>query len=127
MDLRGIRRDRAKRAADDAFRLHFHGFFAAARLQTRAALEPRPLLWTSVAAAALTGAFAASGAYTFVFANGIDYLSNDPAACANCHVMRAQLDGWSRSSHHAAAVCNDCHLPQASPAGKLVGTGRHGG
>jgi cytochrome c nitrite reductase small subunit len=25
------------------------------------------------------------GAYTFVYARGYAYLSNDPAACANCH------------------------------------------
>ena len=39
------------------------------------------------------------------------YLTNDPAACANCHVMRDQYDGWQRSSHRSVAVCNDCHAP----------------
>ena len=43
--------------------------------------------------------------------DGAAYLTNDPAACANCHVMREQYDGWRKSSHHAVAVCNDCHLP----------------
>jgi cytochrome c nitrite reductase small subunit len=51
------------------------------------------------------------GAYTFVYARGASYLTNDPAACANCHVMNAQYDGWIKSSHRAAAVCNDCHTP----------------
>jgi cytochrome c nitrite reductase small subunit len=51
------------------------------------------------------------GAYTFVYARGAAYLTNDPAACANCHVMREQLDGWIASSHRAVAVCNDCHAP----------------
>ena len=30
------------------------------------------------------------GAYTFVYAKGYSYLSNDPQACANCHVMENQ-------------------------------------
>jgi cytochrome c nitrite reductase small subunit len=51
------------------------------------------------------------GAYTFVYARGAAYLTNDPAACANCHVMREQYDGWVAGSHRAAAVCNDCHTP----------------
>jgi len=38
-------------------------------------------------------------------------LTNDPAACANCHIMREQFDGWIKSSHRSVAVCNDCHTP----------------
>ena len=49
--------------------------------------------------------------YTFVYAKGYSYLSNDPSACANCHIMNEQYDGWTRSSHHAVATCNDCHTP----------------
>jgi cytochrome c nitrite reductase small subunit len=51
------------------------------------------------------------GGYTFVYARGASYLTDNPAACANCHVMREQLDGWTSSSHRAVAVCNDCHTP----------------
>jgi cytochrome c nitrite reductase small subunit len=51
------------------------------------------------------------GAYTFVYARGASYLTNDPAACMNCHLMREQHDGWIAGSHRAAAVCNDCHTP----------------
>jgi cytochrome c nitrite reductase small subunit len=57
------------------------------------------------------GIAAGLGAFTFVFADGASYLTNDPAACANCHVMNEQYDGWLKSSHHAVAVCNDCHTP----------------
>ena len=32
------------------------------------------------------------GAYTFVYARGYSYLSHDPGACANCHVMREHFD-----------------------------------
>ncbi len=51
------------------------------------------------------------GAYTFGYAKGYSYLTNDPAACANCHVMREHFDGWLKSSHRAVAACNDCHTP----------------
>jgi cytochrome c nitrite reductase small subunit len=51
------------------------------------------------------------GGYTFVYARGGSYLTDNPAACANCHVMQEQYDGWQRSSHRSVAVCNDCHTP----------------
>ena len=31
------------------------------------------------------GVIAGIGGYTFVYAKGASYLTNDPAACANCH------------------------------------------
>ena len=51
------------------------------------------------------------GAYTLLYAKGWAYLTNDPAACANCHVMQGHLDAWIKSSHRAVATCNDCHTP----------------
>jgi cytochrome c nitrite reductase small subunit len=57
------------------------------------------------------GVAAGVGGYTFLYARGASYLTNDPSACANCHVMQEQLDGWVKSSHHGVAVCNDCHTP----------------
>jgi cytochrome c nitrite reductase small subunit len=51
------------------------------------------------------------GAYTLVYARGLSYMTNDPRACVNCHVMREQYDGWVVSSHRSVAVCNDCHAP----------------
>jgi cytochrome c nitrite reductase small subunit len=57
------------------------------------------------------GLAAGVGGYTFVYARGASYLTNDPAACVNCHVMREYYDGWITSSHRAVAVCNDCHTP----------------
>ena len=59
----------------------------------------------------LAGLAAGLGAYTFVYAKGYSYLSHDPAACSNCHVMRSYHDGWLKASHRAAAACNDCHTP----------------
>lgn len=51
------------------------------------------------------------GAFTVAYARGFSYLTDDSAACANCHVMQDHFDGWLKSSHRAAAVCNDCHTP----------------
>ncbi len=41
----------------------------------------------------------------------VSYLGNDPTACANCHVMRDELNGWLAGSHKDVATCNDCHTP----------------
>lgn len=64
-----------------------------------------------VIAGALMGVAAGIGSYTFVYARGSSYLTDDPSACANCHVMQAQYDGWRVSPHRSVAVCNDCHTP----------------
>jgi len=62
------------------------------------------------------GVTAGLGLFTFVYAQGHSYMSNEPAACANCHIMREQFDSWLKSSHHARAACNDCHTPHSIPA-----------
>jgi len=67
----------------------------------------------------LVGVAVGLGLYTFVYAKGYSYLTNDPNACANCHVMRDYYDGWVKSSHRTAAKCNDCHTPH-DPAGKYA-------
>jgi len=64
-----------------------------------------------VVIALVIGLTAGIGSYTFVYAKGASYLSNDPKACANCHIMRDHLDGWIKSSHRSVATCNDCHTP----------------
>lgn len=51
------------------------------------------------------------GIFTWTYAEGGSYFSNDPKACANCHIMREYLDSWQKSSHHSRATCNDCHTP----------------
>jgi cytochrome c nitrite reductase small subunit len=55
------------------------------------------------------------GLYTLRYAEGLSYLSNDPAACMHCHVMQEHYDSWVKSSHRAAATCNDCHVPHTFP------------
>ena len=67
--------------------------------------------WVLLATAVLLGMALGLGAFTFVYARGHSYLTNDPAACANCHVMTEHYAAWQKSSHRNVAVCNDCHTP----------------
>jgi cytochrome c nitrite reductase small subunit len=64
-----------------------------------------------IGVAVLSGIVGGVGSYTFIYAKGFSYMTNDPGACANCHIMNDHYRAWSRSSHHAVAVCNDCHTP----------------
>ena len=66
---------------------------------------------TTLVFGALLGVFLGLSFYTFGYARGASYLSDDAAACANCHVMHEQYAGWMKGSHRAAAECNDCHTP----------------
>jgi cytochrome c nitrite reductase small subunit len=66
---------------------------------------------TGIALGVTMGLALGVGAYTFIYAKGASYLTNDPKACTNCHVMEEQYDGWLKSSHRSVATCNDCHTP----------------
>ncbi|MEK6628109.1 MAG: cytochrome c nitrite reductase small subunit [Bdellovibrionota bacterium] len=57
----------------------------------------------------LLGVPLGTGLTTFIYADGISYLSPNPKVCINCHVMQSQFDSWLASSHHTVAKCNDCH------------------
>lgn len=79
---------------------------------------PKSLAWMrspraalSAFMAVLVGMMVGIATFTFGYGDGASYLSNDPNACANCHVMQGHLDSWQHSSHRHVAVCNDCHLP----------------
>lgn len=77
------------------------------------------LLGLTVVASALVGVFAGVGGFTFYTAKGHAYLSDDPKVCISCHIMNDEFNGWQHSSHHAVAVCNDCHLPHTGLVAKL--------
>lgn len=65
----------------------------------------------SLAVVGVLGVLGGLGAFTFGYGEGHAYLRNDPATCANCHVMQGHYDSWIQSSHKDVATCNDCHLP----------------
>lgn len=57
------------------------------------------------------GAMIGLGGFTFYYGEGLSYLSKDPKACVNCHIMQSQFDSWQKASHHTSATCVQCHLP----------------
>jgi len=67
----------------------------------------------NITQAVLLGLLIGTGAFTFRYAEGLSYLSADPSACVNCHIMTPQYASWQKSSHHADATCVDCHLPHS--------------
>lgn len=69
--------------------------------------------------AVMMGMLSGLGIFTFGYAEGASYLSNDPQSCTNCHVMQDYYDSWQSSSHSRVATCNDCHLSH-HPIGKWV-------
>lgn len=73
----------------------------------------------------LMGLAVGIGGFTFFYARGASYLTDNPDACANCHVMRQHHDAWLKSSHRSVAVCNDCHTPEGF-AGKYFTKGLNG-
>jgi cytochrome c nitrite reductase small subunit len=90
-------------------------------IQARAStIAWRRLFPVGLLLAALLGGIVGLGGFTFLYAHGPSYLTDDPAACANCHVMREVYAAWNASSHKAVAVCNDCHTPHTSLAAKYA-------
>jgi len=73
----------------------------------------------AIMVAGTLGVLGGLGAFTFGYGDGSAYLTNDPSACANCHIMQGHYDSWVRSSHSNVATCNDCHLSN-DPIGKWV-------
>ena len=73
----------------------------------------------------LLGAGLGIGLFTFHYAEGFSYMSDEPEVCVNCHIMQPQYDSWQKSSHHTAAACVDCHLPHDF-IGKYLAKGENG-
>lgn len=66
--------------------------------------------WRSVAVFSIA-VILGFAAFTAKEAEVISYLSDDPQACVNCHVMTPVYNSWMHSSHREWASCNDCHVP----------------
>ena len=73
----------------------------------------------------LLGVAAGLGIFTFGYAQGASYFSDNPETCMNCHVMRDQFEAWNHSVHRRVATCNDCHTPHGFPD-KWIGKGING-
>ena len=49
----------------------------------------------AVLACVAAGSALGTGGYAVYYGEGLSYLSNDPKACVNCHIMRDHYDGWA--------------------------------
>ena len=58
--------------------------------------------------------------YMVYLSKALSYLSTDPKACINCHVMNTQYATWQHSSHARQATCIECHLPTDSFVDKYI-------
>jgi cytochrome c nitrite reductase small subunit len=58
--------------------------------------------------------------YMLYISKALSYLSSDPKACINCHVMNTQYATWQHSSHAREAKCIDCHLPRDGLVNKYI-------
>ena len=65
-------------------------------------------------------------AYMVHASKALSYLSSDPKACINCHVMNTQYATWQHSSHAQRAGCIDCHLPRDNMVNKYIAKARDG-
>ncbi|MCU0689608.1 MAG: cytochrome c nitrite reductase small subunit [Phycisphaerales bacterium] len=79
-----------------------------------------------LAVALALGLAVGAGSAAFVTGKGTAYLSDDPSACVNCHVMQANYDGWMHGTHGNVATCNDCHVPHDSVMHKYLVKAEHG-
>lgn len=65
-------------------------------------------------------------AYLVNASKALSYLSTDPKACINCHVMNTQYATWQHSSHARSATCVECHLPTDTTINKYKAKARDG-
>jgi cytochrome c nitrite reductase small subunit len=62
---------------------------------------------------ALLAFIVAVGMFVYLInaSKALSYLSSDPKACINCHVMNTQYATWQHSAHAQRATYVECHLP----------------
>lgn len=68
----------------------------------------------------LGGIIVGLGAYSVYMSRAYSYLSDDPAACINCHIITPYYQSWNHSAHAQWATCNDCHVPHNNIVSKYA-------
>ncbi|MGI9527147.1 MAG: cytochrome c nitrite reductase small subunit [Weeksellaceae bacterium] len=81
----------------------------------RFTLLPKENRWR-VVAIVLLASVVGLGFFMAREAKIFSYLSDDPQACVNCHVMTPVYNSWMHSSHREWTSCNDCHVPHNNVA-----------
>ncbi|TYA71622.1 cytochrome c nitrite reductase small subunit [Seonamhaeicola marinus] len=86
-------------------------------LKKKEILPSKKSRWRPVAVISI-GIIVGLGFFMAKEASLVSYMSNDPQACVNCHVMTPMYNSWMHSSHREYANCNDCHVPHDNVANK---------
>lgn len=79
-----------------------------------------------VFALVVLGVLVGGGGFFLYMLRAHTYLTDDPAACVNCHIMGPYYATWFHSSHARDATCNDCHVPHENPVKKWAFKGMDG-
>lgn len=58
--------------------------------------------------------------YLIYVSSVYSYMSDEPTACVNCHIMSPYYQSWQHSSHGVWTNCNDCHVPNDNMANKYI-------
>lgn len=74
----------------------------------------------------LAGMISGGGVLLLYMLRAHTYLTDDPAACVNCHIMAPYYATWFHSSHSRNATCNDCHVPHENAIKKWTFKGMDG-
>ena len=78
---------------------------------TDKATQTKNKRWFRFLIPSLVGILIGLAGYIFYLSKAHSYLSDDPKACVNCHIMEPEYATWLHSSHGRNTVCNDCHVP----------------
>lgn len=66
------------------------------------------------------GIFLGLIAYIIYISRAHSYMSDNPSACINCHIMVPYYHSWQRSSHREWTNCNECHVPHDNVLNKYA-------
>lgn len=94
-----------------------HSKLKTLNLKKKEILPNKKSRWRPIAVISI-GIIVGLGFFMAKEASLVSYMSNDPQACVNCHVMTPMYNSWMHSSHREYANCNDCHVPHNNVANK---------
>lgn len=79
-----------------------------------------------ITAILLCGVFVGGSGFFMYLLRAHTYLTDDPAACVNCHIMAFYYAIWMHGSHSRDATCNDCRVPHENALKKWTFKGLDG-
>ena len=74
----------------------------------------------------MAGTIVGGGLFFLYMLRAHTYLTDEPSACVNCHIMSPYYATWMHSSHSRKATCNDCHVPHENFVKKWTFKGMDG-